>query len=251
MDGPRDWSPAGYWESGSSGSGGSTFAATRSRPRPLNGLVSVLFGLISVFLPLAAVSRPGYTGWVITTLGISAVFLAARYRRSGGGAFLSMTGGTLGVIGTILCLWSLAAFYLPGSVPAVPSIRPVSAATAGALPLAGVQPSQVEAPATRVVPPFEGADVVPGNQVHANLVHVAFTFGSVLQYQSSQGTLPSALTVQPDGTVTAPGVTYSKIAPYMALEYGVTPGSFTFTVRDTISGMAVGVDPATNRVVDR
>lgn len=251
MSGPRDWSPAEYWDRGSSGSASSSIFATRSRPHLLNGLLSVLFGLIAVFLPFAAMSRPGFTGWVITTLGVSAVFLAVRYRRSGGWAFLSMTGGTLGVIGTILCVWSLAAFYLPGTVPAFPNLRPASMAAAGTLPLAGAQSSQVQAPAVRVVPPFEGADVVPANQLHANLVHVAFAFGGVLQYQRSQGTLPSALTVQPDGTVTSPGTTYSKIAPYMAIEYGLTPGSYTLTVRDTVSGMAVGVDPTTNRVVDR
>ncbi|MFP3466041.1 hypothetical protein [Leifsonia sp. SIMBA_070] len=210
-----------------------------------------MFGLIAVFLPLAAVSRPGYTGWVITTLGVSAVFLAVRYRRSGGGAFLSITGGTLGVIGTILCVWSLAAFYVPGSVPPVPNLKPVSASTTEAFPIAGAQPGQVQAPAVRMVPPFEGADVVPGNQLHANLVHVAIAFGAVLQYQQSQGTLPSMLAVQSDGTVTSPGTTYSKIAPYMSIEYGLTPGSFMFTVRDTVSGMAVGVDSSTNRIVDR
>lgn len=213
--------------------------------------MSVLFGMIAVLLPLAAVSRPGYTGWVITTLGISAVFLAARYRRSGGGSFLSITGGTLGVIGTILCLWSLAAFYLPGSVPPVPILKSVSVATAAGLPMAGTQPSQAQGPSPRNVPPFEGADPIPGNQLHANLVHVAIAFGSVLQYQRSHGALPSTLTVQPDGTVTSPGATYLRIAPYMAIEYGVTPGSYNFTVRDTVSGMAVGVDPLTNRVVDR
>lgn len=37
----------------------------------------------------------------------------------------------------------------------------------------------------------------------------------------------------------------------MAIEYAVTPGSYMFTVRNTVNGMAVGVDPAANRVVDR
>ena len=91
---------------------------------------------------------------------------------------------------------------------------------------------------------------MPGNQVHANLVAVALALGSALQYERSQGTLPSALSVQPDGTVTSPGVTYSKIAPYMSIDYAVTPGSYTLTVRDTVSGMAVGIDPTTNQVVE-
>jgi hypothetical protein len=46
------------------------------KPRPLNGLVSVMLGLIATALPLAAVSRPGYTGWVITTVAVTAATLA-------------------------------------------------------------------------------------------------------------------------------------------------------------------------------
>ncbi len=250
MNGPRDWSPAGFWDDRAGENRRSAITATRVRPRPLNGLVSVMFGLMSVVMPFAAVSRPGYSGWVITSLGVSAVFLAIRYRRAGGGLFLSTVGGTLGVVGTILCLWSLAAFYLPGTVPAMPTVRPAAASTM-ALPMATSAAGPGQPSVARIVPPFEGANIVPGNQLHANLVHVAFAFGSVLQYDRSQGALPSALTVEPDGTVTSPGVTYSRIAPYMAIEYALTPGSYIFTVRDTVSGMAVGVDPAANRVVDR
>ncbi|AYG03887.1 hypothetical protein D7I44_10305 [Gryllotalpicola protaetiae] len=211
----------------------------------------MLLGLIATALPLLAVSRPGYTGWVITTAGISAVALAVRYRHAGGGLFLSAVGGTLGVVGTILCLWSLAAFYLPGHVPTMPNLQTANAASAPAIPVA-LPPSPVNpAPAARVVAPFDGADVDPTNQLHANLVHVAIEFGAVLQYDKAHGMLPSVLSVEPDGTVVSPGATYAKIAPYMSVEYGVTPGSYTFTVRDTVSGMAVGVDPDANKVVDR
>jgi len=210
-----------------------------------------MLGLIATALPLLALSRPNYTGWVITTAGVSAVALAVRYRRAGGALFLSAVGGTLGVAGTILCIWSLAAFYSPGRVPAIPKLQGLTAASA---PLVAVaQPLKVSTPtpAARAVPPFDGADVDPANQLHANLVHVAFAFGAVLQYDRAHGMLPSVLSVEPDGTVVSPGVTYSKIAPYMSIEYGLTPGSYTFTVRDTVSGMAVGIDPDSNKVVDR
>jgi hypothetical protein len=224
---------------------------TRVKPRPLNGLVSVMLGLIATALPLLAISRPGYTGWVITTAGVSAVALAVRYRRAGGGLFLSAAGCTLGVAGTILCIWSLAAFYLPGHVPAMPKLQATTEASAPAIPVARPLIAITPAPITRVVAPFDGADVDPTNQLHANLVHVAIEFGAVLQYDRARGMLPSVLSVEPDGTVVSPGATYAKIAPYMSIEYGVTPGSYTFTVRDTVSGMAVGIDPDANKVVDR
>lgn len=132
-------------------------------------LVSVLFELISVFLPLVVVSRLGSTGWVITTLGMAAVLVAVRHRRSERGVFLSITEGGLGVIGTILCGWSLAASYVLGRIPAV-------ASSVWSLPRRGLHfRSQVPKPArgrqasaaSRAA--FRGADIVPGTQHHGNL----------------------------------------------------------------------------------
>lgn len=213
-----------------------------------------MLGLISAFLPLATTSRPGYTGWFFTTIGISAVVLAGRYRKAGGSLFLSSAGGLLGVLGTVLCVWSLIAFYSPASVPAFPTLQPITAAVAPIPPGApAVQAGALPAPApnVRVVAPFEDANIDPRNQLHANLVHVVFMLGGPLSYEQTQGMLPSALSVAPDGTVTSPGATYSKLAPYMALSYAVAPGGFTLTVKDIPSGMAVGVDPGSNRVIDR
>ena len=247
MSGPRDWSPAGYWAEPAA----PALTRARTRPRPLNGLVAVMLGLGAVFLPVATASRPGYTGWFFTTIGISAIVLAGRYRKSGGSLFLSSVGSILGVLGTVLCVWSLVAFYSPASVPAFPSLQ----AVAGVAPVAptGAEGAALPAPSSnvRVVAPFEGANVVPGNQLHANLVHVVFMLGAAMSFEQTQGTLPSALSVRPDGTVTSPGVTYSKLAPYMALSYAVAPGGFALTVKDIPTGMAVGVDPGSNRVVDR
>lgn len=241
MSGPRDWSPSGYWDETAPQNG-------LRRPRLLNGLVSVLLGVTSIFLPLAVVSGPGYSGWVISTVGVSAVGLAIRYRRTGGLRWLSMLGGALGVIGSILCAWSLASFYLSGAVPAAPSLRSETPASAVSAPPA--QPP-AQPGVSRAVPPFEGADVVPGNQLHANLVHVALALDVALQMDKSRGMLPSVLQVQPDGTVISAGATYSKIAPYMSLEYGVTAAGYTLAVRDTVSGMTVGIDPSGMRVVDQ
>jgi hypothetical protein len=157
------------------------------------------------------------------------------------------------VIGTALCLWTLLAFYFPSTVPAAPSIgrasvsqpAPVAAPAGPAAPLAR---------AGRIVQPFDTADVTaPTQQLRANLRHVIFSLAPVLVYERDHGTLPSSLSVGPDGTIRSPGATYSKIAPYMALNYGAVsgPAGFTLTVTDSVGGMAETVDPVTRRVIDQ
>ena len=253
-DGPRDWSPPGYWDESQTASPAPARSNARARrtdsPRTV-ALASVMLGLFAVAWPLLLASpQPGIAGWAITTAGLTAVFLAIRSKHAGSGPALPMIGATLGVVGTVLCVWSMLAFYNASVVPAAPSLRTFY--TGQAAP-AAVQPLPA-APASRVVPPFETADVTaPTQQLRANLRHVIFSLAPVLMYERDQGALPSSLSVNPDGLIRSPGATYSRIAPYMALTYGIVagPAGFTLTVTDTVSGMAESVDPVPRQVIDR
>ena len=259
-DGPRDWSPPGYWDE--SRATPVTVARSRARSRRTDSprtvaLVSVMLGLFSVAWPLLLASpQPASSGWAMTTSGLAAIFLATRSRRAGSAPALPAIGATLGVVGTVLCIWSMVAFYNAGVVPAPPSLRAFytgQTAPAAVQPLPAA-PAAVAAPASRVVPPFETADVTaPTQQLRANLRHVIFSLAPVLVYERDEGALPSSLSVDPDGLVRSPGATYSKIAPYMALTYGIVagPAGFTLTVTDTVSGIAESVDPVTRQVIDR
>jgi hypothetical protein len=129
--GPRDWSPPRYADL-PPGPPPCTTPATHAPARPvkkendLYGLVSVLLGLIACWLPL---SQPGvgsgYSGFAVTTAGITAVVLAGRSTSR----ILPAIGGTLGVLGTVLCVWSLVAFYAPGTLPPVPSLAALTHST--------------------------------------------------------------------------------------------------------------------------
>lgn len=236
-DGPRDWSPPGYWGDSTAAVSSPRRARRTDSARTL-ALASVMFGLFAVGWPLALSSpHPGAVGWAVTTAGLTAVFLASRSKQAGGGGFLPTIGVFLGVIGTVLCVWTLLAFYFPSAVPAAPAVQ--------ASPLA---------PGGRIVEPFDTADVtVPAQQLRANLRHVIFSLAPMLVYEREHGTLPSSLSADPDGTIRSPGATYSKIASYMALTYGVVagPAGFTLTVTDSVSGMAETVDPVTRDVIDQ
>ena len=261
-DGPRDWSPPGYWDDSHTASAARARVRGRSHrtdsPRTV-ALVSVMFGLFSVAWPLCLASpHPGLAGWAMTTSGLTAVVFAFRSKHAGGGSALPMIGATLGVIGTVLCVWSMLAFYDAGVVPAAPSLRTFytsqSSPVAGqALPLAPAAAAVAPA-ASRVVPPFETADVTaPTQQLRANLRHVIFSLAPALMYERDHGELPSSLSVDPNGLIRSPGATYSTIAPYMALTYGIVagPAGFTLTVTDTVSTMAESVDPVTRQLIDR
>jgi hypothetical protein len=163
-------------------------------------------------------------------------------------------GGTLGVIGTILCLWSVLAFYSPGTVPPVPQLSTLTGQN-----LAGMPQSQPGV--ARIVAPIEGANVTaPAQQLHENVRHVAFALcmgvsSSKQIAQQNPGMysgLPSALTVGPDRVVNGGNATYSKLPADMTLDYTATPeGAFSLTVRDAQSGMGVGCDSSSNALVDR
>ena len=181
------------------------------------------------------------------------MFFATRSRHAGGGGFLPTIGTSLGVIGTALCVWTLLAFYFPSTVPATLSIRSVYSAQVVPAVAPPIQGSRV-VPASRVVQPFESANVTaPAQQLRANLRHVIFSVGAVLIHERDHGTLPSSLSVDPDGLIRSTGASYSKIAPCMAVTSGVVsgPAGFTLTITDTLSGMAESVDPVTRGIIDR
>jgi hypothetical protein len=138
-------------------------------------------------------------------------------------------------------------------VPATLSIRSVYSAQVVPAVAPPIQGSRV-VPASRVVQPFESANVTaPAQQLRANLRHVMFSVGAVLIYERDHETLPSSLSVDPDGLIRSTGASYSKIAPCMAVTSGVVsgPAGFTLTITDTLSGMAESVDPVTRGIIDR
>lgn len=117
------------------------------------------------------------------------------------------------------------------------------------------------APAARIVAPIAGADVVaPADQLYANARHIAFNLCIGLagtaqaheQYGDVFAGVPETLVVQPDGMVSGGTATYSQLSADMALEYSATPtGAYLVTVRDVESGIGVGCDSGSNRVIDR
>jgi hypothetical protein len=217
----------------------------------LYGLVSVLLGLVACWLPLSLPDAgSGVSGFAVTTAGITAVVLASK----SASWVLSAIGGTLGVIGTILCVWSLAAFYAPGNVPPAPTMATLINVTQPVeTPLIDYAAGSTGAGA-RVVAPIEGADVTaPADQLRANLRHVIFALGVGLNFSRDHGGLPNGLAIGSDGTISSATATYSQLPPDMHLSYlpASDSGSYKLTITDVESGMAVSYDSAVNQVVDR
>lgn len=273
--GPRDWTPPGHWDESQKISVPNPRITRVAQPRRgirsgLYAILSVVFGLTACWLPLSLpASASGYRGWAITTVGLMAVGLAvsaARIRATRGqpAGVVSLLGGALGVVGTVFCLWSVAAFYfsLVPPAPTMDSIFGSSGPDASSVtaPMATMSTAPVDLGA-RIVAPIPGASVVaPELQLHANVRYVAFALctgvkASVYvqeQYGGEFGGVPLSLTVGPDGTVSSGNTTFSKLPADMRLEYSAAPdGVFSLTVRDAESNVGVGCDSGSNRVVDR
>jgi hypothetical protein len=271
-EGPRDWSPPGYWDDpqhpSASVAGSTKTAGPRERSDSrLKGLLAVLFGLASCFLPLGLPAEgSGYRGWVATSIGITAVGWAiwvarARRARNQSAGILAVTGGVLGVAGSILCLWSILAFYSPSTFPPAPRLLALTGQDQTVTsPGPGVIGPAVPSASGRVVAPIQGADVTaPTQQLRANLRHVAILLCGGLsaskqiarQYPGTLGGVPSSLTVGPDRVITGGNATYSTLPIDMTLEYTATPeGSYSLTVRDALSGIGVGCDSTRNVLIE-
>ena len=271
--GPRDWNPPGYWDERPHQAAAATPGlATQRSTSHLKGLLAVLFGLASCWLPLSLPPEgSGYRGWMFTTVGISAIGWAiaakrARTARGESAGMLPFLGGTLGVVGTILCLWSVVAFYSPGTLPPVPQLAALTGSSLSATPQPppGAATSSSPSPSpsgARIVAPIEGANVTaPAQQLSANVRHVAIalcvgissTKQIAQQYPGRFAGVPLTLTVRPDRLVIGGTATYSKLPADMTLDYTGTPdGIYSLTVRDAQSGIGVGCDSTSNRIIDR
>jgi hypothetical protein len=253
-EGPRDWSPAGYWNEPPEQSHSPNTTIDKSGPQParLWGLTAVFLGLVACWLPLSvADAGAGFRGFTMTTAGVTAVFLAQRAGRAGH-RVLATLGVLLGLFGTILCGWSVAAFYIHAGVPAVPSI---SSLTAQGQPMLPTVPAGAAARAPRVVAPIPGANIAaePTGQLRENLRHVVFALGVGLSASQQYGTLPTELLFHADGTVYYGSTTLSKVPAYMVVNYELSADKQDFVLRvsDAESGMAVSTDSVTRTIVDQ
>ncbi|MWB97012.1 hypothetical protein [Agromyces seonyuensis] len=123
-NGPRDWSPDGYWDEAPKGAASRTaFAPPPVRAGrwgwPAAG--AVVLGLVACVLPFAASGG----GWLLSTVGLFALGLAiganrASRARRGRSSVASVLGGVLGVLGFGLSLWTVAAAFLP-DLPRLPA----------------------------------------------------------------------------------------------------------------------------------
>lgn len=258
-NGPRDWSPPGYWDDRPASRvctedryapAGSS--SRHGRRRGAWGILALLFGcaaLALVFLPLWTSETP-HLVW--TTVGLSGVFfgvthLIAHRRGLADGRVSASVGVGAGAIASALVVWGVAWAELP-DVPDPPQIAlaglfaPSSAGTAAA-PIPGqsdqtvaVEPAAAEPEPIpvdtaqrgyelrvgRAVPPTANAEaVMPQHQLQANLVATAYEVCAALKsYRAQRSGLPASLTVGDDGRIGAESVTFSAVlAAYMRLSY--------------------------------
>jgi hypothetical protein len=145
-DGPRDWSPRGYWDDHSSGSGTRPSWATASaiavRPRrSAMGLLALLVGSTALLVMLLASATVSRTGFVWTTAGLTAIYFGVHHfsrRRRGlaSGALMASLGIAFGAAATLLSIWGMLAF----SYPALPTPPHIAFAQLPA-PMAATAPS--------------------------------------------------------------------------------------------------------------
>ena len=270
-DGPRDWSPRGYWDDTSSGRGthpswgSSTTVAVRSR-RSWLSLLSLLFGSAAFFTMLFAPGTMSRAGFVWTTAGLTAVYFGihhfSRHRRGlARGVLMASLGITFGAAATLLSIWGMLSYSYPTlptpphialGQPPPPPASPSSDPTLDAVPTPAAEDDHsYEMRAGRVVPPAPNAhEVEPAYQLQANLVAAAYEICvGISQYREQYGAVPDSLTVGDDGAISIAGVTFSAVLPaYMRMSF--TPGapdeSAFLTLADAQSGMAVSCVRSSN-----
>lgn len=236
MSGPRDWSPAGYWDDEPAAR---QTTAARHRPTGWWMAVALLLGTFAIIWPLGmSSSSPDGAGWAVTTAGVSAVSIAIWYRRSGGGLAMPSIAGTLGLVGTLLCIWSLAAAGLPGTIPAIPQAFGLPAAAHGGASGeagAGAPACRVESPE-----PIPVANGTEADQQRADAVQGAVAvLADAVCVQAAGGAYPESLAVADDRTVSSPAGPIGSLPPGLVLEYARTGTGFSLKVSDE-SGMPSG-----------
>ena len=269
--GPRDWNPPGYWDAPAANTitrPRSRYVATQPRARSSNltGLLAVAFGLFATLLPLAHPDvSTGFRGFAFTTAGITAISLAIRatqLRREGRASsrLLPALGGTLGVAGTLLSIWSLAFFYAPNAVPPMPSLASLTALTQPMATAPGVLPQAIPAaPAPQVVPdapatmPLATTPRSP-EETRAAMQMAAGTISFVLKNLRTPGQpWPTELLINADNMVSTP-----EGQALFQIPVGTTGGyarsnsgeNYRLTITDDASGAGVTFDSATDLVTN-
>lgn len=252
--GPRDWNlPSPY------------AAPQRARSSNLTGLLAVALGLVAALIPLAHPdASTGFRGFAFTTVGITAVSLAIRAaqlrrERRASSRLLPALGGTLGVAGTLLSIWSLAFFYAPNAVPPMPSLASLTALTqptvaaTGALPLAipaaEAPPLVPEALATTPLAAPRSLD-----ETRAAMQMAAGTISFVLKNLNPPGQpWPTALLINEDRMVSTPeGQALVQIPEGTTAGYARSSSGdeYLLTITDNYTGAGVTFDSATGLVTN-
>lgn len=269
--GPRDWNPPGYWDAPAANTitrPRSRYVATQPRARSSNltGLLAVALGLFATLLPLVHPDvSSGFRGFAFTTAGITAISLALRathLRREGRASsrLLPALGGTLGVAGTLLSIWSLAFFYAPNAVPPMPSLASLTALTQPMATAPGVLPqANPAAPTPQVVPdapattPLATTPRSP-EETRAAMQMAAGTISFVLKNLKTPGQpWPTELLINADNMVSTP-----EGQALFQIPVGTTGGyarstsgeNYRLTITDDSSGAGVTFDSATGLVTN-
>lgn len=273
-EGPRDWSPPGYWEDRSAPSSPSTaktttgvFAPPRRRRGATTAILSLLFGGAAIVLTLLPVWSNQSVRLVWTTVGLTAIFFGvvhlSRWRRGlARGRVLAWMGIAAGSAASALLVWGVLWTEVPG-LPAPPQVAFAGAfgspgltapqipptPSASSVPMSAIGPDAVddhtyEPRPGRVVPPAPNAvEVDPVYQLQTNLVATAYEICVGLNaYRDQYGAFPDSLTVEDDGRVSATDATLSAVVPaYVRISYvpNAPDGTAYLTVADTESGMAM------------
>jgi len=270
-EGPRDWSPPGYWDDRPAArwprADQPCSQTTRMRPgrRSWAAGLSILFGLGALVVTFA----PGWTNQPIrlvwTTAGLTAIYFGVVHLRRGrhggaGGRILASLGIGSGALATALLVWGVVWAEIPGFAtppqvalanalhpadipPAAAAPPPAPGASSAPQPSNG-NPHSYELRAGRAVAPLANAkQVEPAYQLQTNLVATAYEICSGLaSYHAQYGALPPTLSVQADGTVASTTVSLSAVLPaYMRFSYApaAPEGTAFLTVADIASGMAM------------
>lgn len=265
--GPALWDPTTLVAAAPRGRG-------RTRTRPwASAVLALVLGAASVVIALLEPQHGGVqTGFVVTTIGITALVLGVRAVRAArwGSPFVRALGrgaALLGSVGTALMVYAVIAVALvpagvqlpplslpvdgttapstiAGSdIPAVPAApAPTAAASAAAPAAADPAAAPAQEPATAAAPEAVPADVPASIDAERSaLVQSAGTLAFVMRQQFAAGTYPSALGVggsAPTRVMLADGTGLAAVPDGTRLLYSVAPDRTSWSV--TLIGARFG-----------